>query len=163
MTREIPLTQGQVALIDDEDFDLVAQYKWYAWWNPHTKSFYATTTIRKPDGKWTTIYMHRLIMNAPKGKHVDHIFHLTLDNRKSELRLCTPSQNAHNSVKRTDNTSGFKGVCFDRRAQKWVAHIQTNGKQKHIGYYATAELANAACMESRPELHGTFMNNGEPQ
>ena len=86
---EIPLTQNQVALIDDEDYELVSQYKWCARWSPGMRSYYAVTNIRKPDGKRIHLQMHRLITNAQKGEVVDHISHNTLDNRKSELRLCT--------------------------------------------------------------------------
>jgi len=153
---EIPLTQGQVALIDDEDFELVSSYKWHAHWNPKTKSFYATTNIRKPDGKWTLLRMHRLIIGAPKGVEVDHINHETLDNRKSELRICTTSQNQHNAGKRADNTSGYKGVCWHKRCQKWYAQIMLNGKLKSLGYFDTPEAAHAAYCKAATELHGSF-------
>lgn len=153
---EIPLTRGQVALIDDEDFELVSRHKWCAWWNPNTKSFYALTNIRKPDGKRTMLKMHRLIMNAQPGEEVDHINHLTLDNRKSELRLCTGSQNQHNAGKRADNTSGYKGVAWHKNNQKWQAKIKLNGKNKHLGYFTTPELAYEAYCKSAHELHGEF-------
>jgi hypothetical protein len=156
--KEIPLTQGQVALIDDEDFELVSQYKWYAQWSPLSRSFYAVTNIRKPNGKYTHLQMHRLIMNARKGEQVDHIHHLTLDNRKSELRLCTPSQNTQNQGVRPDNTSGFKGVSWHKPSQKWLVHVGVNGKVKHVGYFDTPELANEARCAAALKYHGEFAN-----
>lgn len=153
---EIPLTQGQVALIDDEDFEMVSAHKWRASWHPDTKSFYARTTLIKPDGKRTTLQMHRLIMSAQPGEEVDHIHHLTLDNRKSELRLCTKNQNQHNSRKRENNTSGFKGVSWFERDQKWRAKITINCKQKHLGYFTTPEDAYSAYCQAAAELHGSF-------
>ncbi|HUX18998.1 MAG TPA: AP2 domain-containing protein [Acidithiobacillus sp.] len=153
---EISLTQGQVALIDDEDFELVSKYTWYAHWNPKTKSFYARTNTRKVDGKWPILQMHRLIMNAQPGEEVDHIHHSTLDNRKSELRLCTGSQNQHNRGLQTNNTSGYKGLCWFKQRQKWQANIMLNGKKKHLGYFTTPELAHEAYCKAAHELHGSF-------
>jgi len=157
---EIPLTQNQIALIDDEDFEIVSKYKWSALWNPCTKSFYAKTDIAKPDGKRTRVQMHRLVMNAQPGEQVDHIHHLTLDNRKSELRLCTRSQNQCNTGKHADNTSGYKGVGWHKHNQKWEAQIALDGKKKHLGYFGTPELAHAAYCKAAHELHGDFANFG---
>ena len=159
---EIPLTQGQVAMIDDEDFDLVIKYTWCAQWSPCTKSFYASTKIRKPDGKRTTLMMHRLIMGAKKGQQVDHIHHLTMDNRKSELRLCTGSQNLCNTVKYSNNTSGYKGVSWHKQRQKWRPDIMLSGKQKFLSLYATPEAAHQAYCKAALELHGDFARTIAP-
>lgn len=153
---EMPLTQGEVALIDDEDFELVSAHKWCARWENHTKSFYALTNIRKPDGKWTLLGMHRLIMNAQHGEQVDHIHHLTLDNRKSELRLCTRSQNQHNRGISTNNASGFKGVSWQDNRNKWQAHICLAGKHKYLGLYSTPEEGHAAYCAASKLYHGEF-------
>jgi AP2 domain. len=153
---EIPLTQGHVALIDDEDYELVSQYKWCARWSPGMRSYYAVTNIRKPDGKRIHLQMHRLITNAQKGEVVDHINHNTLDNRKSELRLCTHSQNLHNQGRNSKNTSGYKGVHWYKRYKKWQAQIKLNGKKIHLGYFSTPEEAHAAYCKAALELHGEF-------
>jgi hypothetical protein len=153
---DIQLTKGQVALIDSEDFELVNRYKWCASWNSTTQSFYALTNIRKPGGKSTQIGMHRLIMNAQPGEQVDHIHHQTLDNRKSELRLCTPSQNACNRRAQSNNTSGIIGVSWHKKSGKWRATIQQHGKAIHLGLYDTPELANEARCKAVAELHGEF-------
>ena len=142
--KKIPLTQGQFALVDDDDFELVSQYKWYAAWSPSTKGFYAITHIHKPDGKRTTLKMHRLIMNPKPGEDVDHIHHNTLDNRKSELRLCTRSQNMQNTRKYANNRSGHKGVRWRNDCQKWRAQIWINGKQIHLGNFIEVNDAIAA-------------------
>jgi len=153
---EVPLTQNQVALIDNEDFEMISKHTWRAHWNPSTNSFYAATTIRTQDGKRTTLLMHRLIKDAHPGEQVDHIHHLTLDNRRSELRLCTQSQNMCNSGKREDNTSGYKGVCWNKHKQKWQAQIWVNGKRKNLGYFDTPELAHEAYCNAALEFHGDF-------
>jgi len=154
---EIPLTQGQVALIDDEDYELVSQYKWCARWNHNTKSYYAVTNIRKSDGTRTTLQMHRLIMDAKKGEEVDHINHDTLDNRKSELRLCTRSENGRNRGAQENNTSGYKGVYWHKPMGKWCAAIKLKGKRIYLGYFQTPEEAHSAYCKAAQELHGDFL------
>lgn len=92
--------------------------------------------------------MHRYIMNAPKGKSVDHINAITdeeNDNRKSNLRVCTQSQNRQNyKGVNPNNTSGYIGVTWDKVHNKWFAHIRVNWKQKNLGYYDNIEDAIAA-------------------
>jgi len=153
---EIPLTQGQVALIDDEDFEIVSRYKWCARWSPCTNSFYAMTNIRNAAVQGTTLRMHRLIMKAQQGEQIDHINHDTLDNRKAELRLCTQNQNQHNRSAQANNTSGYKGVFWHKASQKWQAQIQLNGKRKSLGCYAAPEAAHQAYCKAALELHGEF-------
>jgi len=94
--KEIELTQGQVAIVDDEDFEYLSQWKWRASWHENNKSFYAARADRST-GKYKTIYMHRLIMQTESGLECDHIFHNTLDNRKSVLRNVTRSENQRNN------------------------------------------------------------------
>ena len=152
---EIPLTQGQVALIDDEDFELVGQYKWSAFWSTRGRCFYAVRTTQK-NYKRTTIYMHRLIMGVDGAVKVDHINHCTLDNRRSELRVATHSQNMFNRGKTIKNTSGYKGVTWDAANHKWVAEIWANNKKTHLGRFITKEAAYSAYCEAALRLHGEF-------
>lgn len=152
---EIPLTRGQVALIDDADFELVSQHKWCAFWSPRGRCFYAVTSTQK-EYKRTTIYMHRLIMGASISEKVDHINRRTLDNRRSELRLASHAQNMHNRGKTIKNTSGYKGVSWDRINNKWVAEIWENKKKTHLGRFLTKEEAYAAYCEAALRLHGEF-------
>lgn len=153
---EIPLTQGQLALIDDEDFELVSQYKWRANFNSKLKSFYALTDIRN-NGERITILMHRLITDAPKGKVVDHINHNTLDNRKLNLRVCSQSENMMNSRKHIVNTSGYKGVSWYKQTKKWTAQIRIKGKNTGLGYFESPEKAYEAYCNAARIHHGEFL------
>jgi|ERR1017187_1489936 hypothetical protein len=152
----ISLTQGQVALVDPEDFTFLNQWNWQARWNKETRSFYASRTVTI-NGKKSIISMHRLIMQAPDGIEVDHIFHVTLDNRKSQLRLATPAQNQYNSIdRRKKGPSGFTGVCWRHGA--FIARITINGKRVSLGSFQTAELAAAAYEAAAAQTRGEFHN-----
>ena len=151
---EIPLTKGQAALIDDDDWELVSAYKWFAHWAPNVKSFYAKTNIHKPDGGQTGLLMHRLIMNAQKGEIVDHIRRDTLDNRKTELRFCTYGQNRQNARANSNTASGLKGVT--RNGKRWTALIQSGGRKIYLGTYTTPEEAHTAYCTASNEFHGDF-------
>jgi hypothetical protein len=153
---EIPLTQGQMALIDDEDWNLVSRYKWFAHWDIKGKCFYAVTNIVMQDGKRGRLYMHRIITNANIGEDVDHIHHMTLDNRRSELRVCTHSQNKCNGGPYINNASGYRGVCWHKSTKKWQAQITTNHKRIHLGYFLTAENAHEAYKAASFKYHGEF-------
>ena len=155
--KQIQLTQGQFAIVDDADFGWLNQFKWCARWDKHTKSFYAIRHTSSIGGKQPTVLMHRLIMGAAPGTQVDHENHNTLDNRRSSnLRIATPTQNAQNRRKRSDNTSGFVGVSWHKRDKKWMARTCVNGKLKHLGSFETAELANNARTAAAKQLHGEF-------
>jgi hypothetical protein len=126
--KEIKLTQGQVAIVDDEDFEMLNQHKWY----PYTDStnWYA---IRNGDFHKSTVSMHREIMRTPSGMHTDHLNGNGLDNRKENLRICTHRENCQNRHKKT--TSPYPGVSWIRVRNKWVSHIQVNGRKHIIGAY----------------------------
>ena len=86
--KRIPLTQGQYALVDGEDYEKLNIHKWYACYRDNTQSYRAVKTIY-PDGRPVQLIMSRYIMGEPKGMQVDHRNHNTLDNQKSNLRICT--------------------------------------------------------------------------
>jgi len=155
---EVPLTHGQVAIIDREDWERVRGYNWCAVYKD-TRSYYAVTH-QQIHGKRRKIQMHRLILDAPKEMQVDHINHNTLDNRKSNLRLCTPYQNQYNSRKQRNNTSGFKGIYKNKNGLRWIAKIQFCGKGQYLGTFDTREEAHAAYCEAALRLHGEFSNFG---
>ncbi len=101
--------------------------------------------------------MHRQILGAEKGQQVDHINRNRLDNRRSNLRMCTPSENAKNAGKRRDGlTSNYKGVFFIARNGKYSAAIQVDRKRVSLGYYAVEEDAAYYYNEKAKELHGEF-------
>lgn len=136
--KKINLTQGKYALVDNEDFEYLNQFRW------HFSNYYAARKITKDNGKYTSIYMHRIINNTPEGMDTDHINGDKLDNRKCNLRSCTNSQNHMNRGCQSNNASGYKGVDWKKAAQKWRASIKSDGKRRHLGYYDTAEAAHAA-------------------
>lgn len=155
-TRRIPLTQGQFALVGEADFAWLNQFKWSATWDPGTKSFSATRHGRADNGKSTTLVMAREILGAPRGVQVDHRSHDTLDNRRENLRLATMTQNQQNAHRRRDNTSGFKGVGFDKSTGKWRARIRVNGQRVWLGCHSAPGAAYAAYLKAAAKWHGEF-------
>jgi hypothetical protein len=145
--KEIPLTQGKFALVDDEDFEWLSQWRWH-----FDHKGYA---IR--DTQEHTIYMHRLIANIPEGLFTDHINGNGLDNRRKNLRPCNTAQNSANQRIRKDNTSGYKGVTWDTERKIWAAQCHTVGR-KHIflGRFENIEDAARAYDKKAIELHGEF-------
>lgn len=162
MTITLELTQGQVAIIDDEDGDL-AMLKWTAK-AAHGISYYAIRWVATP--KQTTIYLHRVILERVTGRPLtkteltDHISGDKLDNRRENLRIATPSQNQQNRGTQRNNTSGYKGVTWDRRERKWLARIEINGKRMYLGHFTTPEAAYQNYCAAADELHGEFANKG---
>jgi hypothetical protein len=155
--KEIKLTHNQIAIIDDEDFELVRHYKWYACYFPNVDGFYAMTRIKGDDWKHgKTLLMHRLILDAPKGVKTDHENKNTLDNRRSNLRVCNSSQNGCNRGKQVNNTTGFKGVSFHAKTNKFRAIIGVNNKLKHLGCFDTAIEASNVYQAAAIELHKDF-------
>ena len=151
--KEIPLTQGQVAIVDDEDFERLIQYSWHTV-NKRGIPKYATARINKRN-----ILMHREICQTPKGMETDHINHNGLDNRKSNLRICTTSQNAQNRLKDKRNISGYKGVgkCISKRCSyEWRAEIKIDGKKIHLGLFHDPQKAAIAYDKAARKLFGKF-------
>lgn len=146
------LTRGYEAMIDAEDVHLVENYNWWA--SSCGGLHYAVRTGPRPMQKKS--YMHREIMDAQEGFCVDHINGNGLDNRKSNLRVCTHSQNQRNQGTPRHNSSGFKGVCWSKDKQKWQAGIKINGKNKFLGRYETPEEAHKAYCDASAKYHGAF-------
>jgi hypothetical protein len=133
--RRIPLTQGEFAIVDPEDYPRLAKHKWLVRKCKHT-SYVARMRPRDARGKQGTVWMHREIMNEPKGLLVDHINHNGLDNRKSNLRAATRWQNAQNRRKtKRKKTSRYKGVSWNKRDKRWVAEIRANDECRDLGYF----------------------------
>lgn len=149
-------------LIDGEYYDKVKSYNWHAYYSPNTKSFYISTNIRKNNGKYTLLRLHRLITDAPKGMCIDHINHNTLDNRKTNLRICTNAENQRNSRKHFDGiTSKYKGVSWKKHAKKFVAKIRYCGKDKHLGYFDNELDAAIAYNNAAIKYYGEYAKLNE--
>tara|TARA_R110000824_G_scaffold396554_1_gene598108 strand:- start:1212 stop:1535 length:324 start_codon:yes stop_codon:yes gene_type:complete len=105
--------------------------------------------------------MQRFIMDAPKGMQVDHINRNPLDNRKSNLRICTNAENSYNTGPQKNNTSGYKGVSWRKDAKKWTAYIG-HAPKSHLGYFDTPEEAAKARDAKAKELHGEYAHLNFP-
>lgn len=154
--KEIKLTQGKVALVDDEDFEYLNQWKWCA--HKAGKKFYARRACIL-NKKYQEIKMHRLIMDCVEGdgKIVDHKDGDTLNNSKNNLRICSHKNNIRNMNKSTLHTSKYKGVHL-RKNGKWQARITKNYKLIHIGYFKIEAEAAKAYNIMASELFGEFAN-----
>lgn len=155
--KEIQLTQGKVALVDDEDFERISIHKWQAF-NSH-KYRGGQYFIARHHATNGHIMMHRLIAGLnfkDKNLVVDHINHNTLDNRKSNLRVCTKADNSRNCILPKHNTSGFKGVWQDKRNGTWKACLSILGCNKHVGTFFTKEEAARAYDEAAKKHYGEF-------
>lgn len=145
--KNIKLTQGQVALVDDEDFEELNKVKWHAAWSSQTNSFYAVRNYRVRGEYWRleSERMHRLILGLGKDdpRQVDHLNHDTLDNRRANLQ---PSNHRQNGENRKDQSK--YGVGIDHmpwlKTRPFRARTFVNGKNHHIGIFATPEAARAA-------------------
>ena len=147
--KRIPLTKGQFALVDDDDFDKLSQHKWRAQWNPDIHSYYAVRSIRLPNGKQTAELMHRRILGLERGdrRQGDHINHATLDNRRSNIRSVTQSENQHNRR--------AKGYCWHKAKQKYQAKLMIHGVNKFVGLFDTPQEARTAYLAAKAVLHPT--------
>jgi hypothetical protein len=158
--RLIPLTQGQTAIVDLEDFEWLSQWNWYAHWCPDTRSFYAGRTIRLKKGT-ATIRINRVIIHCSDEEEVDHKNHDTLDNRRGNLRKCSKTQNVRNARLGIKNTSGFRGVHLHKPG-KWRASIAVDGRKKHIGLFNSPIKAARAYDAVAQKMHGEFASLNFP-
>lgn len=152
--KEIPLTQGFVAIVDDEDYQWVNEHKWHV--SVTRGLIYAKRAVSR-GGQNRTIYMHREILGrAVDGLQSDHANQNGLDNRRANLRVATQQQNLQNRGPFKKNRLGLKGVRWNVRRQKWIAQITVNGRTKLLGAFLTLEEAyQAYCGAARP-VHGQF-------
>ncbi len=138
------------AMVDDDDYEEISKHKWFC-----TNDGYAAR--RPPNGygkkqEW----MHRQILGLKKGGLVDHKNGNRLDNRKENIRKCSHSQNASNTGKYKNNSSGYKGVAWNKVTKKWSAQIGINGKVKTLGHFFCLIKAAKAYDEAAKKCHGEF-------
>lgn len=145
--KEIPLTRGQVTLVDDGDFEFLTQWKWSADWAPCTKSFYAIRNSPTVGGKRHLVYMHREILGLQfrDSREGHHINHETLDNRRCNLQIVTRQQN------RRDQKLHAPGVsyCPEKKKRKFRSRIMVNRHIIQLGYFITWEEAHACRVAAR--------------
>jgi hypothetical protein len=149
--REISLTKGYVALVDDCDYERVSQFKWRA--HVRRKTVYAVRGVGR-----TMQQLHRFILNLePCDKcKVDHRDRNGLNNCRGNLRVCTHGENLRNQDKHSNNTTGWKGVSWYAQGRKFRAHINSNGKYIHIGYFHNPITAALEYDKAAIKHHGDF-------
>lgn len=153
---EWKMNHGQTVIVDAEDYEpLNNMARWYA--KRHQSGKYYVMGYRKGEsGKYDHFSMHRVLMNAPSDKYVDHKNGITTDNRKSNLRICTNAQNQWNRGISSRSTSGYKGVVWHKRHGKYMATMRHLGKNHFLGYHETAIEAAKAYDNLAKALHGEF-------
>ena len=155
-TKLIPLTQGQFAIVDAEDFDELNKFKWCA--TKEHGTWYAVRFSLSINGKRHKILMHRVILGLEPGdgKEGDHQNHNGLDNRLDNLRICTRSQNQHNQKPQKNCTSQYKGVTWHKRAHKWQVEITKNGKKRYLGCFMSEIEAALSYNKYAQKFYGEF-------
>lgn len=153
--KNLLLTQNKFAIVDDEDYVNLVGRKW------QYNSGYASTYI---NGK--NILLHRYLLNPELDKEVDHINRNKLDNRRSNLRVCTRKENGRNRSLAINNSSGYHGVYFsktEKRKKRWTVSIRIDGIKKTIGRYLTGKQAAKAYDEKALKYHGEFATTNFPK
>lgn len=156
----IPLSQGKVATCDESDYHLVAFYNWHCW--NDGKTFYVARSVTVSPHVYTEVLLHRHILSVDNSKiEVDHRDGNGLNNCRSNLRVCSKSQNLMNASLSVDSASGYKGVNWHKHVGKWCARIEFSGKRVSLGYFDDKELAAKAYDKAVVEYHGDFGKRNE--
>lgn len=159
--KEIRLTRGCVALVDDEDYARLSRFNWFARFSSRSRTFYAARNTGGEENifdiKRRTVFMHHVVIGWERepDTEVDHKNGNGLDNRKENLRIVSMNQNQWNATLRTDNKTGMKGVSL-HAGSAFIARIRKGGRETHIGSYATIDEAGHAYNKAAVRLHGEF-------
>jgi hypothetical protein len=160
--RKIDLGEREWAIVDPQDYYWLSNFKWSV--VGYDEHIYAARIIRKTEyGRIKTVYLHREIMKAPKGLLVDHRNNDGLDNRRTNLRLATHSQNCCNRPKKANTSSRFTGVFFMKQRNRWRALIKHHRKSIFLGYYKNDIAAAKAYDEAAKKYHGEFARLNFPE
>jgi hypothetical protein len=167
-TREIPLTQGQVAIVDAADYEELARYSWNVHKGKGKKTYYARRTIAAQGGSPAQSFlMHRIILGiSDPAIQIDHRDLNGLHNWRDNLRVATASQQSGNKTLRADCASGFRGVCWMKGrtgTKNWSANLQAKGVRRFIGMFYSAEAAARAYDEKALEHWGEFAQLNFPR
>src|SRR5437660_1379321 len=159
--NEIGLSQGYVALVDDEDFKRVSQFKWHARVvrrkDGSVRTVYVGRMTRRKDGSRIGHKLHRFILGVTTPEvEVDHKDGDGLNCQRHNLRKATHAENQQNQLLHRNNTSGFKGVYLHKESGKYKAQITVNGKQIHLGYFTAATEASDVRDAAALKYHGEF-------
>ena len=152
----VTLTRGYEAIIDAADVPLVEGVNWTTMAVTGNSVYAQRYYGDNQTGKRITLLMHRVIMGAPTGMMIDHIDGDGTNNRRSNMRIATHAENMRNRRMSTNNTSGFKGVHWEKKSQKWRAQIRINSVRRYLGLFDTPEAAHAAYVAASEKLHGEF-------
>jgi hypothetical protein len=154
--REIQLSQGQIALVDDADHPLLSDFHWCYRPERDGKQGYAIRHQRA-DGKYKTVYLHRHIMQPPPGMEVIFLNHDRLDCRRENLKVVTKEEARRHHRVRSDSRSGVKGVRYNAESDSWSAYVYRGGHAYHVGTYREQWQAERAyedeLRKENPELH----------
>jgi hypothetical protein len=150
----IKLTQGKEVFVDDEDFEGLSKYKWYA--QKSKATYYVRRSFINEQGYQINPSMHREITRCPDEMQVDHIDGNGLNNCKSNLRIVTPRQNSQN--KHSIKKSPYVGIYFDENRQRWVAKIAVNNKIKYLGTYKNPLTAHKAYVRALKKINEPFVS-----
>lgn len=154
--RHIPLTKGHFSIVDADDAPFLSMYSWHSVSRKGSRTIYAKRNKLAMHNETKRMAMHEVIMARPAGMSIDHINGNGLDNRRCNLRVCTHAENSRNTRHRSDNTSGHKGVRFQKSSGNWVAEISAAGVRHYLGSYAEKSQAVAAYQAAAAEKHGNF-------
>lgn len=151
--KRIPLTKGLFALVDDCDFDALNQFKWHA--SKHKNTFYAKKVFRNLDGTKAITMMHRALLSPKESEQVDHADRDGLNNCRTNLRICTYSENNKNRRIFKNNTSGYRGVIAAPNG-RFYAQIYKNGRCTALGGYGSILQAAEAYEAAAKRIYGDF-------
>lgn len=149
--KEIKLTRGKSAIIDDDDFEELSKYRWC-----DDGRGYATRHVIAPSGEPKSMKMHIQIAGLQKGLQIDHIDGNPLNNRRENLRHVTGSQNQYNQKSNRGGSSQYKGVSWHKQIKKWTARIKAEGKTKNLGCFKAEEDAARAYNKIAKETWGEY-------
>jgi hypothetical protein len=157
--REILTAKSQAILVDEEDYEALAQFTWHVSVRGYAVRF------KRNRGSRILITMHREILRLEKSDRriVDHKNGVKTDNRKSNLRICDKHENGYNQGAQRHNTTGFKGVTRHKKTGKFCAAITEKGRRHHLGLFETPEEAYRAYCDAASKFHGEFYNPGSPK